>query len=173
MKASSWGIGIALLVVALLPAFSIHAQPFERPMHSEPLEGARFYIGQFGKYAGASWVYESSTDKVIGYARWHPQNRRWTLFTLKGEYHGFIQGTVGRTPPPHYLQYLWYDREHRYKGVFIVTLGGGPVTPDLPFGELGGQLELREIGNIPPQPPFYEVEPDPLRRLPFGRDSVD
>jgi hypothetical protein len=173
MTARSWGIRIACFLAALLPAFPICAQPFERQMDTEPLEGARFFIGQSGMYAGASWIYESSTDKVIGYAHLHPQNRRWTLFTLKGEYYGFIQATIGSTPPPHYLQYLWYDKEHRYKGVFVVTLGGRPVTRDLPFGELGGQLELREVGNIPPQPPSYEVEPDPLRRLPYGTDAVE
>lgn len=173
MTARSWGIRIAVILATLLPAFPICAQPFERQMNTDPLDGVRFYISQSGKYAGASWIYESSTDKVIGYAQWHPQNRRWTLFTLKGEYYGFIQATTGTTPPPHYLQYLWYDKDHRFKGVFVVTLGGRPVTRDLPFGELGGQLELHEIGNIPPQPPSYEVEPDPLRRLPYGRDTVE
>jgi len=93
-----------------------------------------------------------------------------TLFTLTGKYGGFIQATIGVTKPPHNLQYLWYDKDNRYKGVFIAHLGGRPVTPELPFGELGGNLEIYPIGNIPLRPPSYEIELDPLKRFPEGVD---
>jgi len=163
--------GVVSALVILLGTVPAVAELFEDQTPETALDRARFYIGHSNQYAGASWIYENSNNKIIGYASWNAQNRRWTLFTLRGEYYGYIQATVGTTAPPHYRQYLWYDKDHRYKGVFVAHLGGRPVTPDLPFGELGGQLELNEIGNIPPLRPSREVEPDPLRRLPYGRDS--
>jgi hypothetical protein len=146
-------------------------QAFEELAVEEQLDITQFYIAPKNNFAGAAWVHELTTDKIIGYAACDAQIRRWTLFNLKGEYRGYIQATVGTTSPPHYRQYLWYDRDNRYKGVFIVRLGGRPVTPDLPSGELGGQLDVYERGDIPIPWPSYEVEPDPLRRLPIGRSA--
>lgn len=94
--------------------------------------------------------------------------RRWTMFNLRGRYQGFLQATIGTEHPLDYRQYLWYDKSNRYMGVFIARLGGRPVSPDLPYGELGGNLDYFEKGNIPIEPPEYEVVTDPLKMHPEG-----
>ncbi len=154
---------IALVITAALPAMG----QFE-VTPPEPLERANFYIAPRLNYSGSYWIFDQTNNNVIGYAPWDTVRRRWTLFTLTGKYGGFIQATLGATKPPHYKQYLWYDRDNRYKGVFIAHLGGTPVTPEHPFGELGGWLEIYRIGNIPISLPSYRLELDPLKRFPEG-----
>jgi hypothetical protein len=63
-----------------------------------------------------------------------------------------------------------YGKENDYKGVFVAGLGGRPVSPALPYGELGGSLALYEVGNLPVPQPAYQPEVDPLRRFPEGVD---
>ncbi|MBI5248229.1 MAG: hypothetical protein HY912_01930 [Desulfomonile tiedjei] len=161
--------GLVWFVVLVL-AGSPSADVFDDPLPDEILEGANFYIAPRPNYEGSFWVFDQSTNKVIGYAPWDSVNRRWTLFSLNAEYKGFIQATTGATNPPHFTQYLYYGRENQYKGVFVAALGGRPVSPDLPHGELGGSLALYEIGNLPVPAPTYEPEVDPLRRFPDGVD---
>ncbi len=139
----------------------------------EPEEAFSFANFSFvfrANYAGAAWIVDSTTNKIIGYAPWSAENRQWRLFDLQGHYMGFMQATVGSDKPPHYTQYAWYDKENRYKAAIVTRLGGRPHTRELPFGELGGQMEPYEIGNIPVDYPSREVEIEPLRRFPPGVD---
>lgn len=105
------------------------------------------------EYPGVSWVINVRNGERIGYAPWSTYNKRWTLFSLQSKYSGFVQATLGeRAPHEHYRQFLRYDRDGRYEGMFVATPGGRPQTPDLPHGELGGQLVAYDIGNIPLRP---------------------
>ncbi|MFH1112634.1 MAG: hypothetical protein V1792_01820 [Pseudomonadota bacterium] len=135
------------------------------------LQDANFYIEGRPNYNGAQWIFDQHTNNLIGYAPWDAVKRRWTLFNLRGEYYGFIQAIMGQFHhPPHYLQYLWYDKDNRYKGFFVRGLGGRPVTPDLPFGELGGQMHVYLFGNFPLDLPDYTIETDPLKQFPLEVD---
>jgi hypothetical protein len=129
---------------------------------------ANFRIIPRPNYEGAQWIVDNYDNKIIGYAPWDSVKRRWTMFNLRGKYQGFIQATIGSERPLDYRQYLWYDKENQYKGVFIARLGGRPVSPDLPYGELGGNLDYFEKGNIPIEPVDYEVVTDPLKKHPEG-----
>lgn len=163
---------VGVIAAALLwLAAPVHGvDPFDDSTPEERLEGAFFYLSKEPNYAGAAWIYDAETNKILGIAPWDAVKRRWTLITLNGKYFGYLQATMGTTKPPHFTQYLWYDKDNRYKGLFVARLGGRPVTPNLPFGELGGERDLYRIGNIPASPPEYEVEVDPLKRFPYGVD---
>ncbi len=163
-------IVILVCVFALVLTGSPYADVFDDPIPDEVLEEANFYVAPRPNYEGSFWVFDQSTNKLIGYAPWDPIKRRWTLFSLNAEYKGFMQATVGSTSPRHFTQYLYYGKENQYKGVFVAALGGRPVTQDLPYGELGGALALNEVGNIPLALPAYQPETDPLRRFPEGVD---
>ena len=141
----------------------------DRTVH-EALEGANFYILPRVNYKGSFWIIDQDNNNIIGHAPWDPVRHRWTLFTLSDEYYGFIQATMGSTKPPNFQQYLWYDKNNRYKGVFIKHLGGNPVTPKLPYGELGGELALYDYGNVLLPLPSYKIEVNPLRQFPDGVD---
>lgn len=156
---------VAVLLIAALPARG----QFE-VMPQEPLETTNYYIAPRPNYAGSDWVFDQKNNKIIGYAPWDSVQRRWTLFTLTGKYAGFVQATLGATDPVHYKQYLKYDKDNRYKGVYIARLGGRPLTTDRPYGELGGTLDIYEVGNIPISRPSYELQVDPLLRFPEGVD---
>jgi hypothetical protein len=162
-----WGFVCAITLAVTNSTF---ADVLEDPFPDEVLEGANFYIAPRPNYEGSFWIFDQSSNKLIGYSQWDPIKRRWTLFSLNGEYKGFVQATVGDTKPPHFTQYLYYGKEHEYKGVFLAGLGGRPVSPTLPDGELGGSLALYEVGNLPVPQPAYQPEVDPLRRFPEGVD---
>ncbi len=136
----------------------------------EVLENSEFVIQPRPNYQGAFWIVEDRTGKIIGYAPWDAVGRRWTLFTLKGEYRGFLQATLGTTAPPHYQQYLYYGGDNRYKGLYVAALGGRPVARELPEGELGGELQYFARGNIPIDMPDIRIEVAPLKRFPDGVD---
>jgi hypothetical protein len=158
------------IVMLCCSALQVWADPLEDLTPEEALEGAFFYISFKPNNQRVAWIFQGETDNIIGYAHWDALSRRWTLFTLQNVYSGFLQATIGTTSPPHFKQYLWYDKENRYKGLFVARLGGRPVTPDLPFGELGGERDLYRIGNIPARQPEFQIEVDPLRRFPQGVD---
>jgi len=135
---------------------------------AEVLASSKFRIAAAPNYEGAWWIYNVLNDKIIGYAKWDIVNRRYTLFDLKGGYGGFMQATVGDPRYQHYQQFLWYDPDNRYKGVFHLTLGGRPATPDEnPYGELGGVMLPYAIGNIPPPLPEYKPFTSPLEKYGF------
>ncbi len=136
----------------------------------DAVDFANFSFVPRPNYQGSFWIVDSATNKIIGYAPWNAQNRQWRLFNLKGEYKGLMQATIGSDKPPHYTQYAWYDKESRYKAAIVTRLGGRPRSPELPFGELGGEFLPYEIGNIPLEYPSLEIETDPLRRFPSGVD---
>lgn len=156
-----------VLTLASVPVFG---DVLEDRTVEEALEGANFFILPRPNFKGSFWIVDQEDNKIIGHAPWDPVKRRWTLFTLRDEYFGFIQATMGQTKPPHYKQYLWYDKYNRYKGVFVKHLGGHPVTPLLPFGELGGNLQLYEYGNTFLPLPSYKLEVEPLKQFPDGVD---
>jgi hypothetical protein len=170
-----WGVksgGHFLLVAAaiLLLYTSACGDPLSESSPDEVLESSNFVIEPRPNYQGAFWLVEEGTGKIIGYAPWDSVNKRWTLYTLKGQYRGFLQATLGTTKPPHYQQYLYYDGHNRYKGVYVSSLGGRPVTRDLPYGELGGSLNYYARGNIPIGLPQYRIEVEPMKRFPEGVD---
>ncbi len=121
----------------------------------EPIDYTPYILGNRVNYVNVSWIISSVSGKIIGYAPWDTVNKRFTLLSLTSQYRGFLQATIGERENPdlqtrdHYLQYLWYDRDNIYKGTFITTPGGRPRTRDLPYGELGGQPQAYNIGNIP------------------------
>jgi hypothetical protein len=143
-------------------------------------------------FDGSDWVYDVRTDRLVGYAPWDPARRRWTLFSLEGRYMGFVQATVGddgynfhrwgkavqgnfqdntaNPTSPHFTQYLLYNSNNRYIGLFVRRLGGRPATLKRPDGELGGQLEIYKIGDIQFEPPSYQPEVYPLRKMMEGVD---
>jgi hypothetical protein len=161
-------IGLGFILV---PCAYASADPLGESTVEEALEGANFYIAPRPNYKGSFWVFNQENNDIIGHAPWDAVHRRWTLFTLTGEYFGFLQATVGAVDPPHFVQYLWYGKDNEYKGVFVAKLGGRPVTKDLPYGELGGELDLFREGDIPIPPPEYHFEVDPLKRFPEGVDA--
>jgi hypothetical protein len=155
------------LVLAVGTGFG-QAQSPDADSAKENLDEADFYLAPRPNYKGSHWIFSTRDNQIVGYGPWDSVKRRWTLFNLRGQYQGFIQATLGPTAPPSYRQYLWYDKDNRYKGVFIASLGGRPVTPDLPYGELGGGLNIYSKGNIPLDLPSFEVEVDPWRLFPDG-----
>jgi hypothetical protein len=117
-----------------------------------------FVIVGRADYVDVSWLIAQRTGDRIGYAPWNTYDKRWNLFSLNAKYSGFVQATLGqRAPLEHYQQFLRYDRDGKYQGMYVATLGGRPRTPDLPQGELGGQLVDYEIGNIPLGPMGLDV----------------
>ena len=155
--------GILLFLVIFLflspaPIGAIGNSPLDigRPItyvpenQKNPIDFTPFVLRGRPNYPNVSWIIGVRSGERIGYAPWDTYNKRWNLISMYSQYRGFIQATLGeRAPHEHYRQYLWYDRNNQYKGVYIATLGGRPKTPDLPFGELGGQLTNYDIGNIP------------------------
>lgn len=162
---------IAALVAGLLVATTgVWGQPSGGESRKEALEQADFYLIPRPNYHNSYWIIDQKDNEIVGYGPWDAVKRRWTLFNLMGQYQGFIQATIGTTDPPYFNQYLWYDKENRYKGVFVASLGGRPTTPDLPYGELGGNLDIYDKGHVPLQLPSLEVEVDPFRLFPEGMD---
>jgi hypothetical protein len=170
MKRMQSIVPAVLVLVLTLGVIPVFGDVLEDPTVEELLEGANFVIVPRVNFKGSFWILDQETDKIIGHAPWDAVNRRWNLFTLNNEYYGFIQATIGSLNPRHFTQYLWYDKDNRYKGVFIANLGGRPVTPDLPFGELGGDLARYDYGNIPMTLPQFRLEVDPLKLFPDGVD---
>jgi hypothetical protein len=178
-------VGIVFGCEALLTA------QMSEPAGSMPAsEMAYFYMRERTNYAGAQWVYDDRTDKLVGYAPWDPIRRRWTLFSRDGKYKGFIQATIGddgfeysrldkefrnnlqfgvrNVRPANFRQYLWYDSHNRYRGLFVKRLGGRSITETLPEGELGGQLGYYVRGDIQSESPLYKKEVDPLKQMMEG-----
>lgn len=154
-------VAMALLVLTVVPLTAQTA----KTEAAETLATSKFRIAPAPNYEGAWWIYNVLNDKIIGFAKWDIVNRRYTLFDLAGGYGGFMQATVGDPRYEHYQQYLWYDSNNRYKGVFHLTLGGRPAIPDInPYGELGGLMLPYQIGNIPPPLPEYKPYTSPLER---------
>ncbi len=167
---SRFALCVCVMIAVVSAGSTSSADVLRDPGVDEVFEQANFRLAPRGNYEGAFRIVDEGTGDVIGYAPWDPQNRRWTLFTLRSDYRGFLQATLGDPSPPHYTQYLYYDRDNRYLGVFIADLGGRPATPDLPYGELGGSLNFYAIGLRPIEMPRLEPETEPLRRFPPGVD---
>jgi hypothetical protein len=158
-----WRMALLFFWGMFLLSLPLGATPIVSDKMKEELVEANFIIVPRPNYAGSFWIIDQADNNIVGYAPWDKIKRRWTLFNLRGDYQGFIQANTGSDDPPHYTQYLWYDKNNAYKGVFVASLGGRPTTPDLPYGEIGGNLNYYAKGNIPVQPPTYEIETDPLK----------
>ncbi len=159
---------LSVVLVLVCTPFAVWGAPLLPDRERGNITEANFKIVPRPNYEGAQWIVNDADNKIIGYAPWDAVKRRWTMFNLRGQYQGFLQATIGSEQPLDYRQYLWYDKSNRYMGVFIARLGGRPVSPDLPYGELGGNLDYFEKGNIPIEPPDYEVVTDPLKMHPEG-----
>ena len=164
---------------------SVPAQGVDR---SDPVETEDLEIVPRPNYAGAYWLvlsdkYAEGADTPVGYATWDPVHRRYTFFNMKGEYKGFYQATIsyreslrfepfyetpldiGEAGAQRNEQFLAYDKNNRYKGVIIVSLGGRGVTDVNPYGELGGRFKLYYRGNIPVPYPSIRPQIGPYQRL--------
>ncbi len=167
-------VGIALVLMGLFlwlgyPA-SADEDPLMKPTPDEVLDNADFYLRLRPNYQRSYWVMRQDDNDLVGIAPYDPDKRRWTIISLKGKYYGFIQALIGDEENGWFTQLLWYGKENEYKGFFVARLGGRPVTPDLPYGELGGEMLLYPIGNLPMELPSMELEVDPLRKFPDGVD---
>lgn len=168
--------GIALALICLLlwsgrPASAQEdalLQPELTP--EEVFETQNFYLRYLPNYARAHWVFRQDNHHLIGFAPYDAVNRRWTLISLGGKYCGYIQTLIGDERTDYSKHLAWYGRENQYKGFFVSRLGGRPITPDLPYGELGGEWIIYHIGNFPLELPTYWLEVDPLRRFTEGID---
>lgn len=188
-KQRKWGVPLFFMFLMLIGYGTPLLAQEQEAIGSTP-EMAYFYIRERANYEGAQWVYDDRTHKLVGYAPWDPVQRRWTLFTLDGEYKGYIQATIGddgfeyfrqqnefrsnlqydtrNERPPHFSQYLWYDSHNRYRGLFVKRLGGRPATLKRPDGELGGQLEIYRRGDIQSVSPLYQIQIHPLKKMMEG-----
>lgn len=166
--------GVAPVFICLCLWWGNPAYPEEDPLlhpsADQILETADFYLVARPNYAGSYWILRQDDDDLIGYAPYDSSTRRWTLFSLKGGYHGFIQAVIGDEENQYFTHLLWYGKDNGYKGLFVSRLGGRPITPDLPYGELGGERLPYLVGNIPMALPSLELELDPLKRFPEGVD---
>jgi hypothetical protein len=160
---------VVLWALVCLP-IAVWSSPLTQDVDKDEITAANFNIVPRPNYEGAQWIVNEADNKIIGYAPWDAVKRRWTMFNLRGLYQGFLQATIGSERPLDYRQYLWYDKSNRYMGVFIARLGGRPVSPELPYGELGGNLIYFKKGNVPIEPIDYEVITDPLEKFPAGVD---
>ncbi|MFH0824767.1 MAG: hypothetical protein V2B18_18600 [Pseudomonadota bacterium] len=139
------------------------------------LDEGNFYITKRQDYGGQTgqggfWLADQDNGKIIGCATWDRRSRKYMLFDLAGSYYGFMKATlVDFEEHKLYKQYLWYDRDNNYKGLFVRGLGGRPYLPGVPdeggryraFSqspeyELGGQLYALQSGNI--KIPLPEIE---------------
>jgi hypothetical protein len=110
------------------------------------------------------WLVEPSVNRIVGTATWNNFQRRFTLFDKSGKYSGFMQATLLVRPPSElHKEYLLYDENNEYRGVYIRELGGGFLPPgrQSPVGvpsrepargsagsELGGELTPYRIGSV-------------------------
>lgn len=178
---------VGMVIVSGIP---LRAQDGETAGTTPDLEMGYFYMRERPNYAGAQWVYDDRTHKLVGYAPWDPIQRRWTVFSLDGKYKGFIQATIGddgleymrkdkefrnhlpvQVPierPQRFTQFLWYDSHNKYRGLFVTRLGGRPATISMRDGELGGQLELYKRGDIQSESPLYQKQIHPLKQMMEG-----
>jgi hypothetical protein len=150
-----------------------------RPVDAKDItESTHFKLVRNITYPDMFLAVRIEDNKTVGYAQWDRINRRWTLFNLHGDYRGFIQATIGQQLIKHerndiwyqyYTQYLFYFKDNVYRGVMIAAVGGRPTTETLPYGELGGGLNLYSIGNIPLSPPKIWLGIDVANR-PLGID---
>ncbi|MGP8284193.1 MAG: hypothetical protein ACLQT6_15955 [Desulfomonilaceae bacterium] len=166
--------GLSLVQAQELPYIDALHPPDEKDI----TENTHFKITPMLNYTDNYWVIRIRDDKIVGYAPWDKINRRWTIFNLHGDYRGFIQAIIGQQFIKHqrvdiwyqyYTQYLWYFKDNIYRGVMIASLGGRPKTPNLPYGELGGSLDLYAFGNIPVKFQSLFVGIDPVQP-PMGID---
>ncbi len=165
---------MAMILVMLIPAVSFSQLPAVSGMDErDNIDGTNFKIVPRVNYLRSNWIVRISDGEIIGYAPWEIEQRRWTLFNLHGQYRGFIQATMGQEDIQNYKQYLWYDRNNKYLGVFITSLGGHPRTKDYKEGELGGSLDLYKIGNFPLKPYqlLFDIDPNKSHR-PMGINST-
>jgi hypothetical protein len=176
---------LALIMVASSPVWSQeipYIDALHAPDEKDITWSTKFKIVPTGQAPDNYWVIRIKDNKIVGYAPWDRINRRWTLFNWNGEYRGIIQATVGQQLIKHekvdiwyqwYTQYVWYfsDRasDNIYRGVMIASLGGRPKTETLPKGELGGSLDLYQIGYVPGRPYEPAIFIDPAKR-PMGID---
>ncbi len=163
----SWILSLLATGVAMsqLPAVSAEDE-------KDNIEGTNFTIVPRSNYHRSYWIIRIKDGEIIGYAPWDIERRRWTLFNLYGQYRGFLQATLGERRIEYYKQYTWYDRNNRYLGVFIASIGGHPRTKDYQFGELGGSLDLYNIGDMPLRPYqlLFDIDPNKSYR-PMGIDT--
>lgn len=156
------------LVLWLGPPAYPDEDPLIKQTPEELIEAANFILRLRPNYSNAYWVVRGDDNDPIGYAPYDSARQRWTIFSLKGTYYGFIQAVIGDRKMRYFTHLLWYGKDNEYKGFFVARLGGRPVTPDLPFGELGGEYIPYLIGNLPMEQSEYKLELDPLRRFPAG-----
>lgn len=88
------------------------------------------------------WVYSTATNSLVGYALWDELRRRYSLFAMDRTFEGFMLARIGGPAPLQSVQFLYYDKDGKFLGVFVRTPGGRPRSQLVPMGELGGHLQF-------------------------------
>jgi hypothetical protein len=159
--------------VAIICVMNVFAQAplIEMTDDKDAVDRSKFILIRRPNLVGSYWVVRIKDVQIIGHSRWNPYNRKWTLFNLYDEYRGYLQALIGDDPNEHYIQRTWYDRDNRYIGTFISHLGGRPKSPNLPFGELGGGMDIYRVGNVPLDYATLLYDIDPIKKVaPMGID---
>jgi hypothetical protein len=146
--------GLAILVLA---GFLLGAQAwaFEGSAEDE-FRRSSFYLDLKLSSERDYWIRAATDGRLIGTARWDSLNRRYLLFTMQNNLAGIMEAIVGRSEGPYYTQFLYYDKDSNYKGIFIRSPGGRPHSMRNPSGELGGTLRFYRLGNAPPKDPLID-----------------
>ncbi len=113
-------------------------------------ESSSFYLDLKLNSERDYWIRAATDGRLIGTARWDELNRRYLLFTMTNNLAGIMEAVVGSSSGPYFVQFLYYDNQSNYKGIFIRTLGGRPHSMRSPSGELGGILRFYRFGDVPP-----------------------
>ncbi len=146
--------GVGILVGLLLAGLLDSCPALEADTAFQQLEVGGWRLQRKINYVNVHDIVQIATNKPIGFARWDGLQRKFTLFTTKGRYFGFLKATIETLPhADFYKQYLYYGGNNRYRGVFVRALGGWPKTDEAPESELGGDLKLYAQGLIPPKLP--------------------
>jgi hypothetical protein len=121
-------------------------------------EKSSFYLDLKLSSERDHWIRAASDGRLIGTARWDSLNGRYLLFSMDNRLAGIMEAVVGSSKGPRYTQFLYYDKDSNYKGIFIRTPGGRPHSMRNPYGELGGVLRFYRLGAVPPEPPLIRPE---------------
>ncbi|MBM4329503.1 MAG: hypothetical protein FJ118_20365 [Deltaproteobacteria bacterium] len=152
---------LLLILVAALFAVSCQAptvHAFTVDTQFQELESGQWRLTRKINYVDVFDIVKIKTNKPVGFARWDPLQRRFTMFDNAGKYYGFLQSTIETVPTADfYREQLYYGQGNRYKGVFIRALGGWPQTEEAPYSELGGDFMYFPYGSIRPTFPRTRI----------------
>ena len=149
---------IFMMAVLLFSNQDTTVQAFTVDTRFQELESGQWRLTRKINYEDVFDIVKIKTNKPVGFARWDPLQRRFTMFDSAGRYYGFLQSTIETIPTADfYREQLYYGQGNRYKGVFISALGGWPQTEEAPYSELGGDFMYYPYGSIRPTYPKTRI----------------